>query len=29
MKVMDAIEDVDDVTNVHTNADITVELDEA
>ncbi len=28
MKVMDAIEDVDDVTAVHTNADITIDIDE-
>jgi YebC/PmpR family DNA-binding regulatory protein len=26
-KVLDALEDVDDVTNVHTNADVTVEVD--
>ncbi len=28
MKILDAIEDVDDVVNVHTNADFTVELDD-
>ena len=28
MKVLDAVEELDDVTNVHTNADITVDIDE-
>ena len=28
MKVLDALDDVDDVVNVHTNADITVEIDD-
>ena len=28
MKVLDAVEELDDVTNVHTNADITVDIEE-
>lgn len=28
LKIMDALDDLDDVVNVHTNADITVELDD-
>ena len=28
MRVLDAVEELDDVTNVHTNADITVDIDE-
>ena len=28
LKVMDALDDLDDVVNVHTNADITVDLDD-
>ena len=28
MKVLDAVEELDDVTNVHANADITVDIDE-
>ena len=28
MKVLDAVEELDDVTNVHTNADITVDISE-
>jgi len=28
LKVLDALDDLDDVMNVHTNADITAELDD-